>query len=399
MSKREQEDLKELIDRHLQGLTSREEEERLVNYFESFQDRRQWDAVLGEKAVVRDRILDNINKAIDTGENTSDATEQTGRVIPMFLKKYRKTVTYAAAASVALAVISVSVFNFNTQGIDFQINNPLSRSAGNSGIVPEEKVVLTLEDGTDVELGEGEEFSSEYAKAAGESLVYGSDDQVLASVEYNQITVPRGKTFHIKLSDSTDLWVNSDSKIKYPVTFPEGTDRVVELIYGEAYLKVSPSEKNEGRAFTLKTGEQELTVLGTAFNVKAYRGDYGIATTLVEGKIAVHVNEKQFYLEPSDHLVFNRKNKTTTMTKVDTYYHTSWINGVFSFDDMPLEELMKALSRWYGVQLVFEKQSLKAEQFSGVVRRSQQIEQIVDMLHASDDHISFTIKNDTIYVK
>lgn len=402
MSKREEELLRSLLDRHLRGLTTSEEDQQLLSYFESFQDHPRWNAMLDEREVVRDRMLENIRTAVSADQSRPEKEEGPGKIIPIPGRKaVRKLMPYAAAASVVIAVTVMlweggenRVFEFN--------DHPVTEQSVKEAVSVPQQVTLTLENGSEVELGEGQEYQSEYAKSQGESIVYGSEEAFGSEKEqlaYNEITVPRGKSFNLTLSDQTRLWINSESKVRYPVKFSPDKERMVELVYGEVYLDVTPSEENNGTAFVLRTSEQELRVLGTAFNVRAYKGASGIATTLVEGRIAVTVNDQRHILNPSDQLVYNRTEKVARMQKVDPIYYTSWKDGILNFEGMPLENIMRSIGRWYDVEVVFENDEPRSEHFSGVVRRSQTIEQIIAMLQATDDQTHFTINNDTIYVK
>ena len=89
------------------------------------------------------------------------------------------------------------------------------------------------------------------------------------------------------MSDGTQVWLNSESQLKYPVNFIKGQTRQVELVYGEAYFDVSPSVEHNGAKFKVFNQSQEVEVLGTEFNVKAYKDETNIYTTLVEGRVVI----------------------------------------------------------------------------------------------------------------
>src|SRR5690606_21483982 len=111
---------------------------------------------------------------------------------------------------------------------------------------------------------------------SGDELVYDSDSKIKDTENgpiYNYLTIPRGGHFFVQLSDGTQVWLNSESKLKYPVKFQNGKTREVELVYGEAYFKVSPSTGHNGSSFHVLTKFQEVDVLGTEFNIKAYNGE------------------------------------------------------------------------------------------------------------------------------
>ena len=139
----------------------------------------------------------------------------------------------------------------------------------NSTIQPgTDKATLTLGDGTQIILEKGESFQTGNVNSNGEEIVYEAEKTNKKEVAYNYLTIPRGGQFFVKLSDGTQVWLNSESQLKYPVIFNEGETRKVELVYGEAYFDVSPSSEHEGSKFKVFNQSQEIEVLGTEFNVR-----------------------------------------------------------------------------------------------------------------------------------
>jgi transmembrane sensor len=241
----------------------------------------------------------------------------------------------------------------------------------------QEKAILTLEDGSNIILGKGKSYTSSNLISNGEKLVYNSGGNSKAKNVFNYLTIPRGGQYFVKLSDGTKVWLNSGSKLKYPVAFVEGEIREVELVYGEAYFDVSPSTEHKGAKFKVLNQNQEVEVLGTEFNIKAYRDDSAIYTTLVEGKVTVNLKGKKQYLKPSQRSVLDINNQMITISTVDVYNEISWKEGVFSFEDLTLREITKVLSRWYDVDFVFLNKSLENEEFVGVLDKKQNLEDIL----------------------
>src|SRR5690606_6874026 len=140
-----------------------------------------------------------------------------------------------------------------------------------------DKAILTLADGSQVVLAKGTSYKNKSVLSNGERLEYAQANKD-SKIAYNILTIPRGGQYQVILSDSTVVWLNADTKIKYPVNFVEGEPRNRELVYGEAYFKVSPSTKHQGSAFTVLANGQDVVVLGTSFNIKAYHDESLIAT-------------------------------------------------------------------------------------------------------------------------
>ena len=191
------------------------------------------------------------------------------------------------------------------------------------------------------------------------------------------MTIPRGGQFTVQLSDGTKVWLNSETKIKYPISFVDGNTRRVELIYGEAYFDVSSSTDHKGSKFMVLNKSQEIEVLGTEFNVKAYRDEDFVYTTLVEGSVHVNLDNTTQELLPNQKLSLDVNSSTMIVSNVDVFNEISWKDGIFSFEEESLQNIMKVLSRWYDVQVTFENNDLKNEEFIGLLRKDQSLNKII----------------------
>jgi ferric-dicitrate binding protein FerR (iron transport regulator) len=309
-------------------------------------------------------------------------------------KNYTKYLKYAAAV---LIFISAGYFiSKNEVGIDKNVAAEKIIQIGT------DKATLTLEDGSEVVLEKGHVYASKTANSNGKNIIYknaqNNAKETTINIAYNYLTIPRGGEFFVQLSDSTKVWLNSETKIKFPVKFRKGAVREVELIYGEAYFDVSSSEKHYGASFKVFTQFQVAEVLGTAFNIKAYKDENEIATTLVEGKVSVNLNDKKEILMPTQQLNYNTNNKTFTILTVNTDFETSWHKGYFSFTGKPLKEIMKFISRWYDIDIEFENKLNENIKFNGSLSRNQNIENIL-LTIKNTNNINYEIKSDKIIIK
>ncbi|MDO5980937.1 FecR family protein [Flavivirga spongiicola] len=305
-------------------------------------------------------------------------------------KKSFKKRWYAitAAASVAL-LISVSVL-FNKK--DPKINLPII--VNNNIKAGTDKAILTLEDGKDIALEKGQNYTTDNIVSNGEEITYKFRKRNKAKILYNYLTTLAGGQFHITLSDGTKVWLNSESQLKYPVTFIEGETRRVELVYGEAYFDVSSSTEHKGSKFKVLNQAQEVEVLGTEFNIKAYKDENNIYTTLVEGKVAVNFENTQQVLFPNQQLNMNFKDNSTKVLSVDVYREISWKDGVFSFKNKALKDIMKVLSRWYEIEVIFENQELEDVTFNGALEKKLDITDILSIID-----VDYEINNKTVTLK
>ncbi|MCK0191719.1 FecR family protein [Arenibacter sp. F20364] len=312
------------------------------------------------------------------------------------MNRYRRM---AVAASV-MFILGLAFYLINKNGnLDGSVivNHPQTIVAGT------DKAILTLGNGDEVALEKGRKFQIGEVSSNGEELVYAEkkrSNDVEKEQSFNYLTIPRGGQFFIKLSDGTEVWLNSETKLKYPVTFAEGLTRKVELIYGEVYFKVSSSTQHKGAGFHVLTKSQEIDVLGTEFNIRAYNNDEVMATTLVEGKIRIKKGEVSETLKPNQQAKISKQSDQIDIQEIDVSQEISWVNGLFAFNEKPLEEILTVLSRWYDTEVVFENAKQKKFVFTGILERTQSVEDILKLIEAtSEGQIKFEINDKTISIK
>lgn len=385
----DKQDFNQLIDKYLDRQINLEELKMLANYYESFQNDSQWTDEIAAHADMQGRMLSNILNSIQDQER-----QQSGSKIIQLFKS--NVFRYAAAASVLLFVF------FNAFYSDFNLPKARKKesvSISNTIKIGSDKAVLTTEDGRQVVLEKGKSFTSKNLQSNGEELIYNNGQQPNSTSAYNYLTIPRGGEFFVTLADGTQVWLNSDSKLKYPVAFTEGETRKVELVYGEAYFKVSPSSAHKGAKFRVLSGIQEVEVIGTQFNIKAYRDEDFISTTLVEGKVAVGVNNRKELLKPNEQLYLDKLMRTTKIVRADVYSETAWKKGLFAFENKNLKEIMKVLSRWYDVDVVFEDKRLEKIEFNGVLNKNQNIDEILTLIKKTKFINAYEIKDNNVIIK
>ncbi|RAV28954.1 FecR family protein [Sinomicrobium soli] len=301
----------------------------------------------------------------------------------------------AVAAAVLLLVLLPFLFRNDVSG------NSESDKVNTVATVPPgmDKAVLTLQDGRNVVLEQGSGFTTDKVRSDGKSLVYsGNTPAGTGAPSFNYLTVPRGGQFYVQLPDSTGVWLNSESRLKYPVHFIGDRPREVELEYGEAYFDVSKSIYHGNRSFRVKTGSQTVEVLGTEFNIKAYRNENRILTTLVEGKVAVRKGTLKETMLAGQQSVTETGKDILEITEVNTTTEVAWKNGLFVFHEMSLEEMMKILSRWYDLDVKFETEDKKGIVFSGILNRFENINGLLKNIERTGE-VSFRMEHKTLIVK
>ncbi|MDO5978217.1 FecR family protein [Flavivirga spongiicola] len=352
---------------------------------------------------IKEQMLTNIKEGERLKLLKEIDTEKDWKALERKIQGSRKPFrlwTYGVAASVVLLISIAFVFNNTNKDQNFDaapiiVNNNIE--------IGTDKAILTLEDGSAITLEKGQVYESNNITSNGEEIIYKvTNNQKPATnnqSNYNTLTIPRGGQFYILLSDGTKVWLNSESQLKYPVAFNDGETRQVELVYGEAYFDVSPSINHGGAKFKVFNRSQEVEVLGTEFNIKAYKDEANIYTTLVEGKVAINTADKNQVLVPNQQSKLNLETNKISLAMVDVYNETTWRDGVFSFENKPLKEILKVLSRWYDMDVVIENMVQTEERFIGTFNKSNSIEDILIAIKSTNFINNYEINDKTLTIK
>ncbi len=335
---------KELAEKWMIGKITPEEEKLFSDWYNQYQDKplEVPTSIARNEQEHHDRILRIIKMQLDRPKT----------------QKRNHVIRYAIAASFALVLLSLVAYF--TIGLP---DAPRMLSVNQQDIAPGgNKATLTLSDGSVINLNDMEDGAImqqegvEIAKTENGLLSYAvmsAQDRKRAPV-FNTISTPNGGQYQVILPDGTRVWLNAASSLRYPTSF-SGEERRVTLV-GEGYFEVA---KNEDLPFKVETDFQEVTVLGTHFNVKAYHDGAATKTTLLEGSVSIHVetnssvNNTDFLLVPGDQSLLS-KNNEMRIVKVDTTKEIAWKSGVFSFQGSDIKNVMRELSRWYDVDVEFE---------------------------------------------
>lgn len=349
--------LLQLIDRISTGLATDEEISTYNAWCRSFQGAEN--TITGFEEI-QSKMRSNIDRQIDG----------TGTITRLF-----KRWPGIAAAAALIAVLAFSIW-FLRSG-SFTGNSPLQAVRKNDIKPGSDKAVLTLGNGqqislTDAESGEiAKESGIAITKTAGGALVYhvaaGS-----STTSYNTIATPKGGQYTLVLCDGTKVILNAASSLKYPAKFSSDHRKV--SLTGEAYFEVAKDHK---RSFIVTTEQQEVTVLGTHFNINAYQDGPDIRTTLLEGAVKVTklAGNTQVLLKPGQQSVLNHGN--IKVDNVDVADAVSWKNGYFQFNGKTLEMAMLEVARWYDVDVEYKNDSLKQQALAGTISKYEQVTNVL----------------------
>ena len=213
---------------------------------------------------------------------------------------------------------------------------------------------------------------------------------------YHCLEVPRGGEFSFLLPDSTTVFLNAESRLRFPDRFVPGSERIVYLS-GEAYFDVKRDPRSP---FLVCLEHSAVKVTGTSFNVKAYPDDTNEATTLISGTVSMGIGttEQWIVLNPREQGYYDATRKTLLQQTVDVNYYTAWKDGVFAFYRQPLEEVMKTLGCWYLFDTHYQNEALKSILYTGKINRHASIREVLHTFELMDE-LTFDIKGKEVIVR
>lgn len=297
---------------------------------------------------------------------------------------FLRTAWFRYAAAIVLMVSGAAIYYASKKGTPVKELAKQQQTEKNDIVLPgSNKAVLTLSSGQKMELGKNEAGTiRDGALSIGNEngkLVYGDNNDAGANA-VNTITTPNGGMFQLLLSDGTKVWLNAASSITYPVVF-HGNRREVNIT-GEAYFEVT---QNKEKPFIVKTAAEEILVLGTSFNVNSYSDEPYVKTSLVEGAVKINTT----ILKPGQAYAHGE------LTATDVRQDIAWKAGYFDFDNLPFEQALRQLARWYDVKIVYEN-GIPREGLAGRMERTLTLN---DALGGLDGIVaSFRLEGNTVHV-
>ncbi|MGK4225859.1 FecR family protein [Parabacteroides distasonis] len=205
---------------------------------------------------------------------------------------------------------------------------------------------------------------------------------------------PMGMRSSIVLSDGTRVILNAGTTLSYPTAFVSNQREV--KVNGEAFFEVS---HDKDHPFIVSAENVKVKVLGTKFNVKAYKEDDHIEVTLTEGKVGVGLrgHHDMMYISPGQQALFNKMKQSFSKYEVNLDYYTSWKEGKFYFKSVTFLEIAKQLERRFNVHISVEPAKLQRTVFSGDFVRGENLEQILRIITA-DKRTDYTMRGDSICI-
>lgn len=382
-----------LISKAIRGKLTAEEEQRLQAWLNEKDGNRQLYNKLLEEAADpatatqwldgdRDEVLQRIKRHRRTGHKT-----EPGRV-----GRYRK-LGIAVAAAAILAAVSVLYPRVAKPPLPA---HELKQAAHTPDLHPGGNVAtLTLGNGSVIALNKqangtlASQGNTTILKPDSGSLVYnaqGNSQKIL----YNRITTPRGGRYKVTLPDGSRVWLNAGSSLRFPTAF-RGGERKVTLT-GEAYFDII---SYPDQPFIVETDNIQITELGTQFNIMAYDDEPAVKTTLIDGAVKVGKGAVSVILKPGEQAQAGINIKGIQVKSVDTAEAVAWKNGLFLFHGTELKEVLRQLTRWYDIDIVYNGKD--NVHLNGMISRRASLSAVLDLLKTASN-LTFKKEGNTITV-
>lgn len=373
----------DLIVAFIKGEISREELEMLDEWIEEAEENKALFVSFMDEVVFEEEKKWYDNERLDAIFTDIKARKRK-------LQRQQHIPWYAAAAACVAIVFSVFIFSHRdtepvvTEAPSISIGKQMAYLFLSSG----EKIVLEAHLRDTITTGA---THRQIILNDGKVEIENTPSDTVVKEEYHTMEVPRGAEYNLTLSDGTKVWLNADTRLKFPAHF-NSDKRYVELT-GEAYFQVS---RDETRPFIVHSGDIDVRVLGTEFCIRNYT-DKPTLATLVNGSVEVtDYSGRQMVLTPGQQTV--TANGYTSVRDVETIYYTSWKDGYFIFENTPLEEIMEELSLWYDCQYFFQNTAAAELRITARLKKYDEIDVLLGILSKTNE-IQIEKKGNAILIR
>lgn len=311
--------------------------------------------------------------------------------------RLHKILRYAAVLIVAISIGSAGYWAFFQKPETYAYTTKADSGTGSQSR-------LRLSNGTTVDL---EKENSKIALTSDQTIVIDNGKVIDLSntsqadeLKMNEVVIPYGKKSYLILGDGTKVWLNAGSRMAFPTKFAGKTRNI--FLEGEAYFEVT---HKENQPFVVNTGEIAIKVLGTRFNLSAYKSDKLTETVLLEGKVAISEAsalgflKHETILSPNQKASYNRNSRSMSIIKVvDVDLAIAWTEGWFKFSQQSLNDVLTKLERYYNVQFVFDSKFSTADLITGKLDLKESVESVMIALADVVD-IQYRIDGSKIYIE
>ena len=310
-------------------------------------------------------------------------------------RRMKTIIRYAAILTLPIVAASIFLLQKNDRQAIVSISEVIKPGEHKAVLITGGGDRITLSDST---LSPIQEQNGMIVNVMNNKVFYTLPEDSLCTQEspiFNTLQIPRGGEYFLTLADGTEVWLNAETEIRYPVQFT-GNKRVVYLD-GEAYFTVAPDKK---KPFTVVSTHASVSVLGTQFNFRAYPDEQDVQTTLVSGSVIMQSEKykQQVKLVPGEQGVLEKRSANLTKQEVNTYLYTAWKDGRFAFRDARLEDLFNILARWYDLSVFYQSPEAKDIRFTGDLNKTDDFKSILKIIE-QNERVTFTVNQRTVFIQ
>ena len=310
-------------------------------------------------------------------------------------RRMKTIIRYAAILTLPIVAASIFLLQKNDRQAIVSISEVIKPGEHKAVLITGGGDRITLSDST---LSPIQEQNGMIVNVMNNKVFYTLPEDSLCTQEspiFNTLQIPRGGEYFLTLADGTEVWLNAETEIRYPVQFT-GNKRVVYLD-GEAYFTVAPDKK---KPFTVVSTHANVSVLGTQFNFRAYPDEQDVQTTLVSGSVIMQSEKykQQIKLVPGEQGVLEKRSANLTKQEVNTYLYTAWKDGRFAFRDARLEDLFNILARWYDLSIFYQSPEAKDIRFTGDLNKTDDFKSILKIIE-QNERVTFTVNQHTVFIQ
>lgn len=382
-----------LLQQHLAGSLSAEEQQELSALLQADTERELFNTVLADlmqqetpAAPANPAVWQQMVQDIVAIDRPSAAPVKTirRRTFPIY--------RWAAAAAVLLLISTVIYFFIDRQGPDIA---SVQKHIPSLALTPVAKSMLTLPDGTQLLLDEAKNGT---IATLGTVTISKQDNRIIYtnadaadSMSYNVISTARGSEYEVVLADGSQVWLNAASSFRFPVAFAS-TARMVDLS-GQAWFDIQHAAQ---QPFLVHSGSFTTSVLGTAFDIKDYPGEKSKVVSVQRGKVKVSTADTTLAILEKGQQVKLTAGNITHQQSVDTTLIAGWKQGDLIYKDETLEAIVTDLQRVFKDSVVIRNPVLKETLATGVFKKKTGIQQALEVIcQLTDSRLS---KKDGIYI-
>lgn len=364
----EEQKFREILDRYIAGEASEEERAWLESAYVNWnreQHHQQSEVFLKDGS---DQVWDKVSGYVHPELKKEKKFRQAKikRLLPLI----------SAAALLLISLSGILIYNHNNS------SSYLSNLPASADVKPgKNRAVLVLASGKKINLDQtvsghiADEDGISVSKTADGQIIYDvpKQENISEKTEYNTVFTPAGGQYQVNLPDGTRVWLNAASSLTFPTTV---TDIRTVKLNGEAYFEVSKiMDQGKRVPFIVEGKNQKIEVLGTHFNVNAYDNEPSVKTTLLEGSVKIN---NQTLLQPGQQA--RVQGGSITLVAVNGEDFTDWQRGDFILENNDFRSIMRKISRWYDVDVVYAEDAPEKLKLGGWISRSRNISSILEVM-------------------